>query len=150
VTEWVDLRRHFRRLRGQRVHVVAASEEARIRKGLAKAGFEVLTLAGGAVTSEATMLEEIARAFGFADDFGVDWELLADALGELALRDATRLAVVWVGADESAAADMQAFLSAVLTLDAAAAELATVDEEVDARQLEVFLLGAAGGFPGRS
>ncbi|HEV7501904.1 MAG TPA: hypothetical protein VGQ33_17945, partial [Vicinamibacteria bacterium] len=67
------------------------------------------------------------------------------ALGDLADRETARLAVLWVDAEKSIAADLQTFLSAVLALDAAAVDLAALEES---RQLEVFLLGAGAGFIG--
>jgi RNAse (barnase) inhibitor barstar len=129
--------------------VVATSDEARVRAELAAAGFEVLTVAGTAITSESTLFAEMARAFGFAEGFGDNFDALADALGDLAERRTARLAVLWVNADQSASADLQAFLSAVLALSGAAEDLARLDEGGgEARQLEVFLLGAGAGFSG--
>jgi RNAse (barnase) inhibitor barstar len=144
---WVDPRGLVPGLRGQRVHVVAAAEEARLRSILSAAGFDLITLAGTAIANESTLFAEMARAFGLAEDFGGNWDALADALGDLDRRPSPRLAVVWVHADVSIAADLQTFLSAVLALDQAASDLATTEDGGAARQLEVFLLGAGSGFP---
>ena len=141
---WADVRLLRPGLRGQRVHVVAAAEETDLRAILAGAGFDLVTIAGSAITSEGTLLEEMARAFGLPVEFGENWDALADALGDLADRRQPRVALLWVDADASVAADLQAFLSAVLLLDRVAADLA--EENGGARQLEVFLLGAGAGF----
>ena len=84
--------------------------------------------------------------FGLPEGFGGNWDALADALGDLSDRPDPRLALLWVDADASLGADLQALLSAVLLLDRAAADLA--EEHEGSRQLEIFLLGAGAGFPG--
>jgi RNAse (barnase) inhibitor barstar len=144
---WIDVRSILPGLRGQRVHAVPAADETQLRAALSAAGFELVTLAGGAIANESTLFEEMARAFAFAEDFGGNWDALTDALGDLALRPAPRLAVLWVQADATLAADLQTLLSAVLVLDQTALDLATEDAGAR-RQLEVFLLGAGTGFPG--
>jgi RNAse (barnase) inhibitor barstar len=141
---WTDVRHLQPGLRGQRVHVVPAADETELRATLAGAGFDLVTIAGGAITNDGTLLEEMARAFGLPEEFGENWDALADALGDLADRRQPRLALLWVDADATLAADLQAFLSAVLLLDRVAADLA--EENGGARQLEIFLLGAGGGF----
>jgi RNAse (barnase) inhibitor barstar len=142
---WTDVRLLRPGLRGDRVHVVPAATEADLRATLSAAGFDLATVAGTAISNEGTLLQEMARAFRFPEEFGENWDALADALGDLGARTMPRLAVVWVDADASLAADLQAFLSAVLLLDRVAADLA--EESEGARQLEVFLLGAGAGFP---
>ena len=102
-----------------------------------------MTLAGSAITSPATLFDEMARAFDFDEGFGRNFDALADALGDLGSGHTARLAVLWVDTEKSIAADLQTFLSAVLALDAAAVDLATLEES---RQLEVFLPGAGAGF----
>jgi len=145
---WVDPRTLLPGLRGHRVHLVAAAEEGRLRAALAAAGFASFTLAGRGIANESTLFDEIARAFDLGDDFGRNWDALADALSDLEERAAPRLAVLWVDADASLKADLQAFLSAVVALAAAAEDLATADDPDRAKQLEVFVLGAGAGFPG--
>jgi RNAse (barnase) inhibitor barstar len=105
------------------------------------------TLAGRGIANESTLFE-IARAFGLPDSFGRNWDALADALSDLEEHAAPRLAVLWVDADASLRADLQAFLSAIVALAAAAEDLATADDPDRAKQLEVFVLGAGAGFPG--
>ena len=143
---WTDLRLLRPGLRGERVHVVPSGAEPDLRAMLSSAGFDLVTVVGSAITSESTLLAEVARAFGLSAEFGENWDALADALGDLADRTLPRLAVLWVDADASLAADLQGFLSAVLLLERAASDLA--EESAGARQLEVFLLGAGPGFPG--
>ena len=143
---WVDLRPILPGLRGQRLHVVAAADEARLRSALSASGFDLITLAGTAIRNDSTLFEEMARAFGFPDYFGCNWDALWDCLRDIRARDHPRLAVLWVNADVSAAADLQTFLDAVRILDEAAVDLAAA-EDGDLRQVEVFLLGAGPGFP---
>jgi RNAse (barnase) inhibitor barstar len=147
VTGFVDLRLLLPRLRGHRVHVVGALEEPALRATLTAAGFEVVTLAGTAITNESTLFEEMARAFDFPDYFGHNWAALTDCLRDLRDRDNPRIALLWVSADASLAADLQTFLDAVLVLDEVAAELSDDDELGKAHQLVVCLLGAVAGFP---
>ena len=142
---WADVRLLRPGLRGDRVHVVPAADEPELRATLSAAGFDLATVAGTAITNEGTLLEEMARALGLAPEFGENWDALADVLGDLADRPLPRLAVLWVDADATLAAELQAFLSAVLLLDRAASDLA--EESGGARQLEVFLLGSGPGFP---
>jgi len=144
MTGWADVRLLRPGLRGARVHVVPAADETTLRATLSAAGFHLVTVAGRAITNEATLLDEMARAFAFPEGFGGNWDALADALGDLASRPDPRLALLWVDADATLAADLQAFLSAVLLLDRTAADLA--EEHEGSRQLEVFLLGAGAGF----
>lgn len=144
---FVDLRPLLPRLRGHRVHVAGAAEEPALRATLSAAGFEVVTLVGTAITNESTLFEEMARAFAFPDYFGHNWAALTDCLRDLRGRDNPRLALLWVGADASLAADLQTFLDAVLVLDEVAAELGEDDELGKAHQLVVCLLGAGAGFP---
>jgi RNAse (barnase) inhibitor barstar len=141
---WADVRLLRPGLRGDRVHVVPAAGEPGLRAALSAAGFDLVTVVGSAITSQGTLLVEMARAFGLEADFGENWDALADALGDLADRTLPRIALLWVDADASLAADLQAFLSALLLLDRAAADLA--EESAGARQLEVFLLGSGAGF----
>ena len=145
---WLDPRTLLPGLRGHRLHVVASADEARLRAALASAGVAIFTLAGRGITGESTLFEEVARALGLGDDFGRNWDALADVLSDLEEHTAPRLAVVWVDADLSLKADLQTFLSAVLALAAAADDLATAGEPERAKQLEVFVLGAGAGFPG--
>jgi RNAse (barnase) inhibitor barstar len=145
---WLDARALLPGLRGHRVHVVASADEAPLRAALASAGFAIFTLAGRGITSESTLFEEVARAFALGEDFGANWDALADALADLEEHAAPRLAVMWVDADVSLKADLQTFLSAVVALAAAADDLATADDADRAKQLEVFVLGAGAGFPG--
>jgi RNAse (barnase) inhibitor barstar len=142
---WTDVRALLPGLRGPRVHVVAAADETALRSRLSGAGFDLLTVAGRAITNEGTLLQEMARAFALPEGFGDNWDALADALGDLAGRPDRRLALLWVDADASLAADLQALLSAVLLLDRTAADLA--EEHEGSRQLEIFLLGSGAGFP---
>ena len=146
MSTWIDLRPRIPGLRGPRVHALNAAREPELRAVLGAEGFETVTIAGSAITNESTLFDELARAFGFGEGFGANWDALNDALGDLAGRAATRIAVVWVDAEATADADIQIFLSAVLALDAAAQDLAQAGGG-GPRQLEVFLLGAEGGFP---
>ena len=147
-TGWVDLGARIPYLRGQRVHVLPAADESPLRRVLAETGFEVLTLAGSAIRNEATLFEEVARALALGEGFGRNWDALRDALWDLEDRPSARIAVVWVDADQSLAADLQTFLGAVLAFEEAAAGLGTIgDEGEPPRQIEVFLLGAGAGFP---
>src|SRR5690349_19627548 len=62
---FVDLHAALPGLRGHRIHVVGAADEANLRAALTGAGFEIVTAAGSAITSEGTLFEEMARAFRF-------------------------------------------------------------------------------------
>jgi RNAse (barnase) inhibitor barstar len=125
-----------------------SADERPLRRVLAETGFEVLTVAGSAIRNEGTLFDEIARALELGDDFGRNWDALTDALGELEERPSARIAILWVDADQSLAADLQTFLGAVLAFDHAAADLGSITGEGEApRQVEVFLLGSGAGFP---
>lgn len=146
--ERIDLRTRIPTLRGQRLHIMPSSDERPLRRVLAETGFEVLTLAGSAIRNESSLFDEIARGLELGDDFGRNWDALTDALGELEERPSARIAIVWVDADQSVAADLQAFLGAVRAFDHAAADLGSITDEGEApRQIEVFLLGSRAGFP---
>ena len=71
---------------------------------------------------------------------------LTDCLRDLRDRENTRIALLWLDADASLDADLQAFLDATRVLDGVGSELAEDDELGKAHQLEVFLLGAGSGF----
>jgi RNAse (barnase) inhibitor barstar len=143
---FVDLHLALPGLRGHRVHVAAADDEPKLRAALTTAGFEVVTAAGSAITNESTLFEEMARAFRFPDYFGHNWSALTDCLRDLRDRENTRIALLWLDADASLDADLQAFLDATRVLDGVGSELAEDDELGKAHQLEVFLLGAGSGF----
>ena len=83
---WTDVRALLPGLRGPRVHVVAAADETALRSRLSGAGFDLVTVAGRAITNEGTLLQEMARAFALPEGFGDNWDALADALGDLAGR----------------------------------------------------------------
>jgi RNAse (barnase) inhibitor barstar len=144
----VDLREWLPGLRGQRFHVVPSADEPLLRRALGAAGFDVLTLAGSVVRNEPTLFAEVARALGLGPDFGTNWDALTDALGVLEEWPASRVAFVWVDADQSVAADLQMFMGAVLALDRVASDLGDVDAPGGRpRQIEIFLLGSGAGFP---
>ena len=143
---FVDLRVHLPRLRGHRVHVVAASDETAVRAGLTAAGFEIVTVAGTAITNGSTLFAEMARAFQFPDYFGHNWAALTDCLRDLRGRQNARLALLWMDADASLAADVQTVIDAVTVIEAVAAELSEDDQFGPPRQLVLFLLGAGAGF----
>jgi len=142
----VDLRSLVPGIRGHRLHVVPAAEEAKVRAALTAAGFEIVTVAGTAITNVSTLFAEMARAFPFPDYFGHNWAALMDCLRDLRDRENTRIALLWVDADASLDADLQTLLDACDLLENVASELAEDDEIGDAHQLEVFLLGAGSGF----
>ncbi|HEV7500166.1 MAG TPA: barstar family protein [Vicinamibacteria bacterium] len=142
----VDLKLRLPGLRGHRVHVVPAADEGKVRAALTGAGFEIVTLAGSAITNVSTLFEEMARAFRFPDYFGHNWAALLDCLRDLRDRENTRIALLWVDAGASLEADLQTFLDASEVLVEVASELAEDDEFGEAHQLEVFLLGAGPGF----
>jgi RNAse (barnase) inhibitor barstar len=143
---FVDLQLVLPGLRGRRVHVVPAADEAKVRAALTAAGFEIVTVAGTAITNVSTLFEEMARAFRFPDYFGHNWAAMTDCLRDLRDRENTRIALLWVDAGVSVDADVQTFLDACEALDAVASELVEDDELGRAHQLEVFLLGAGPGF----
>lgn len=143
---FVDLRLHLPRLRGHRVHVVAASDETAVRAGLTAAGFEIATVAGTAITNPSTLFAEMARAFRFPDYFGHNWAALTDCLRDLRGRENSRLALLWVNADASLDADVQTVMDAVSVIEDVAAELSEDDQFGPPHQLAVFLLGAGAGF----
>jgi RNAse (barnase) inhibitor barstar len=143
---FVDLHRALPGLRGQHVHVAGAAAEADLRAALTTAGFEIVTAAGSAITSESTLFEEMARAFRFPDHFGHNWAALVDCLRDLRDRENTRIALLWLDADASLDADLQTFLDAARVLDGVGSELAEDDELGKAHQLEVFLLGPGTRF----
>jgi RNAse (barnase) inhibitor barstar len=141
-----DLKSVLPGLRGHRVHVVPATDEAKVRAALTGAGFEIVTVAGTAITNVSTFFEEMARAFRFPDYFGHNWAALMDCLRDLRDRENTRIALLWVNADASLDTDLQTFLDACQVLHDVASELSEDDEFGEAHQLEVFLLGAGSGF----
>jgi RNAse (barnase) inhibitor barstar len=143
---FVDLQRVLPGLSGLRVHVVPAADEAKVRGALTGAGFDIVTVAGTAITNASTLFEEMARAFRFPDYFGHNWAALTDCLRDLGDRESPRIAVLWLDADASLEADLQTFLDASHVLDQVASELAEGDARSKPHQLEVFLLGAGPGF----
>ena len=143
---FVDLHLALPGLRGQRLHVAVAADEANLRAALTAAGFEIVTAAGSAITNESTLFEEMARAFRFPGYFGHNWAALVDCLRDLRDRENPRIALLWVNADASLDADLQTFLDAIRVLDGVGSELAEDDELGKAHQLEVFLLGAGARF----
>jgi RNAse (barnase) inhibitor barstar len=143
---FVDLQLLLPGLRGRHIHVVPAADEAKVRAALTTAGFDIVTVAGTAITSVGTLFEEMARAFRFPDYFGHNWAALTDCLRDLRGHPNTRIALLWVDAGPSVDADMQTFLEACEVLHDVASELAEDDEFGPPHQLEVFLLGAGPGF----
>ena len=143
---FVDLQPLLPGLRGHRVHVVPAVDEAKVRAALTGAGFDIVTVAGTAITSVGTLFNEMARAFRFPDYFGHNWAALTDCLRDLGDRENPRLALLWLDAHVSVDADLQTFLDANQVLDQVASELAEGDAFSKPHQLVVFLLGAGAGF----
>ena len=143
---FVDLQLLLPGLRGRRVHVLPAVDEAKVRAALTGAGFDIVTVGGTAITSVSTLFEEMARAFRFPDYFGHNWAALTDCLRDLGDRENLRIAVLWLDADASLDADLQTFLDAVRVLDEVGSELAEGDELSKPHQLVVVLLGAGAGF----
>jgi RNAse (barnase) inhibitor barstar len=136
----IDLRARLAGLRGQWVHVVHASVEARLRRDLAGVGFALVTVRGGEISNEATFFREVRRGFGLPEGPGGRWDTLTGALGTEA---GARLAVLWADFDHSMGTDVQTFLDAILALGRAAEAWGKEDPP---RQLEVFLLGSGPGF----
>ncbi len=141
---WADLRAALPGLRGQRVHVIAASREAEVRAALTGLGFEIHTLVGSAITNDAAFFQEAARGLGLPPWFGANWDAFLDSIGDFASAVPARKAVLWIDADQTLAHDLQTVLAAVDAF--AAAALGAGEDDTEPRQLEVFLLGAGGGF----
>jgi len=146
MSDWIDVHALLPGLRGERLHVLPASQEARVRRALEGAGFTLRTLEGSRACDEAGFFAEIARALELPTHFGRNWDALHDALGALGERAERRLALVWRDAHLSLAGDLQTLLSACLALEAAAS---ASPYETDARlpqQLVLVLLGEGSGF----
>lgn len=146
MSDWIDVHALLPGLRGERLHVLPAAEEARVRRVLEAAGFAVRTLEGARACDEAGFFAEIALALRLPSHFGRNWDALHDALAELDERGPRRLALLWRDAQLSLAGDVQMLLSACLAIDAAAS---AAPFESDARlplQLVLVLLGEGSGF----
>lgn len=141
---WADLTAALPGLRGQRCHVVPTAREAEVRDVLASHGFQIYTILGAAISSEATFFGEAARGLGLPGWFGANWDALYDTLGDVAEAMPERKAILWTDVDRSIAADAQTVLSAVLAFESVAVAAAGASDVP--RQLEVFLLGSGAGF----
>jgi RNAse (barnase) inhibitor barstar len=142
---FVDLRSLLPWLRGERVHVVAVGDEARLLAGLAEAGFAVDVVEGRRIRDAGTLYEEVARALALPEHFGMNADALADALGE-AWEGAGRRAVVWRDVDETLARDLQCVVDAVRLLAETADAVSAWADDGAAAQVEIFLVGAGPGF----
>jgi RNAse (barnase) inhibitor barstar len=141
VSGWVDALELLPGVSGNRVHVVDAAEEARIRRALEESGFVALTLAGESIVDDASFFRETARGLDFPDWFGANWDALEDSLADM---PAARTAILWRDAHVCASSSLQTLLDATAAFDRAAAAAGPPDEPF--RQVEVFLLGTGPGF----
>lgn len=145
-SDWVDLRRVFPWLHGQRLHVVAAHREAAVLDGLARHHFTVVALDGHRLSTLAAFVDKAGRALGAGKNFGKTLDALNDTLADLDDRPTRRIAFCWRASDHLLAADLSAFVDAVVTLAAAAADLGTLrDDDVPPLQLEIFLFSQHPG-----
>jgi RNAse (barnase) inhibitor barstar len=140
---YADLKTALPWLRGVRVHAAAAGREAEVRAALEAAGFLQRTLEGSRIQGDASFFDEAARALGFPEYFGRNWDAFNDGLGDLVFGATERIAVLWRDADRSLAADAQTVLGATSAFDAVGSP---GSEDEDPAQLEVFLFGSGPGF----
>jgi RNAse (barnase) inhibitor barstar len=63
-------------------------EVAALERGARAAGLDFARIGLGAVSGKKGLLDAIARALGFPDTFGANWDALADCLGDLSWREA--------------------------------------------------------------
>jgi RNAse (barnase) inhibitor barstar len=143
VSDWFDAAAALPGLRGMAVHVLPAHREGEVRRVLEAAGFKVRFLEGRTVSTEASFFEAAARALRLRDSFGRNWDALQDVLGDLALGEDRRVALLWRDADRSFAGDAQTVVDAFVAFSRAADDLAGAEPKT---QLEVFLLGQSGAF----
>jgi RNAse (barnase) inhibitor barstar len=140
---YADLRKSLPWLRGVRVHVAAARREPEVRAALEAVGFDPRVLEGSRIHGDVAFFHEAARALGFPEYFGRNWDAFHDCLGDVVFGPVERIAVLWRDADRSLAADLQTVLNAVSAFEAGGA---AASEEREPAQLEVFLFGSASGF----
>lgn len=125
------------------VKVLPAGAEAALRAALQQAGFDVRTLEGGDVTSDASLFEAVARAFELPEDFGANWDAFADSLFDLTDVPGRRLALVWRDAQLSLAASVATVVTALLLLHE---QEGHAEPDAEPAQLLVYLLGAGPGW----
>lgn len=144
MTRRVDLSQEVPGLRGERIHVLPAAAEDRIRERLARHGFELRVLEGSRALGESRFFEEAARSLELPAWFGANWDAFNDCLSDLLEGESRRIAVLWRDAHSSVGADLQTVVNAVLAFEAAASYPAGQDE--DPPQMVVFLFGEGNGF----
>jgi RNAse (barnase) inhibitor barstar len=125
------------------VKVLPAGQEPPLRAALQQAGFDVRTLEGGEVTSDSALFEAVARALGLSEDFGANWDALADSLFDLTDVPGRRLALVWRDAHLSLSASVSTVVRALLLLHEQASH---AEPDSEPTQLFVYLLGDGPGW----
>jgi RNAse (barnase) inhibitor barstar len=149
MSEWIDLQQEWPGLRGEGLHCLDGTLASELRAALVGLEFEVVLLHGDRIHDQRSFFVESSRAFGFPPHFGGNWDAFVDSLGELGERRTKRLAVVWMDADRSLAADSQTVLLAIRFLTDVAQDLECEGDEGTPVQLEIFLLGAPPSFSAR-
>lgn len=133
---WLDLAERMSGLGGSLVHVRDAATIDADAEVLAGAGFERYEIDGTKSRDAASFLAEAGRALRLPEYYGATWDGLLDCVADIGGGEHGRVALVWRDAGTLMAADPQAYVDAVLTLDRAAAAAASSDNPV---QAEVFL-----------
>jgi RNAse (barnase) inhibitor barstar len=147
---WLNIRKAFPGLRGDRIHVVNVETEA-ITKELSSLSFKVYMIDGSKISDENSFFDEVAQALEFPEHFGHNWAAWNDCLGDFGSLAPKRVAIVWKHADETFAVDAQTFLQAVCDLENLAmwSALHPTDQtgkEIEPKQIEIFFLGDGEGF----
>ena len=96
------------------IHAIDDDYATKFQQDLARLGFEVVVLDGGAMLDEPAFWAEVADAFEFPDYFGKNWDAFHDCFGDLALP--RRLAVVWRNADAVARQQLKLLTEAIAVL----------------------------------
>jgi len=143
VVSYADLKKPMPWLRGVRVHVANAQREDEVRRVLDAEGFVLRTLEGSRISGDVAFFHEAARALGFPEYFGRNWDAFHDCLGDVVFGPAERIAILWRDADESLAGDAQTVVNAASAFDSVGSP---GSEDDDPAQLEVFLFGRGPGF----
>jgi RNAse (barnase) inhibitor barstar len=137
-------------LRSGPLHRVEITAETHLNRFLDRFGYRRIELQGTRMTSRSDAHDELARAFGFPDYYGKNWDAFGDCLGDY-LSDPAQgpHAVIWRHFAEAAAiAPATAVEVAWALLEAQVRWPGGVEGQRWSASLDFFVLGSGAEFDG--
>jgi RNAse (barnase) inhibitor barstar len=143
------VRRELPWLRSGPLFRVDVAAVPRLSEFLDRFGYRRVELDGARMTSRSAAHDEIARAFGFGDHYGKNWDAFQDCFGDfLAEHAAGPLAILWHDLAAASAAAPATTAEVAWALLEAQLGVTPTGEGSGSGAVDLFVLGSGADFDG--